>query len=85
MPVVMAKKTYKISEIKLPEYQAQKVYNGLLSIFKIKFYKVTAEVSDTNYTYWMYTDQKVNKAMLNNMENFIKGIVYVYKSSSQII
>lgn len=73
---IMAKKTYKISEIKLSYSQKEKVFNGLFSVFGIKSYFVVAEINDTNYKYWMYTEKKINKVMLNNMEQFIKGVCY---------
>lgn len=65
----------------VPDYQAlQKCRVLVFNRFAINVYGITGHQKDTEFTYLIYTDQRINKSEVLVIQNYIMGIVDTLKS-----
>lgn len=67
--------------LEVPSWQAlQKSRQLVFNRFGINIYGVTSKASDTDFSYNLYTEQRINKALLSDVQSYIFGIVDTLRS-----
>lgn len=62
--------------LEVPSWQAlQKSRQLVFNRFGINIYGVTSKASDTDFSYNLYTEERINKTLLITIQNYIFGIV----------
>ena len=69
-------KNVQLSTQELTWTQAQKAREGLINLYGIKAFLLSASASDTVFTYHLYTEAKINRAKQEAASHFINGIKY---------
>lgn len=67
--------------LEVPSWQAlQKSRQLVFNRFGIHIYGVTSKASDTDFSYNLYTEQRINKALLSDVQSYVFGIVDTLRS-----
>lgn len=67
--------------LEVPSWQAlQKSRQLVFNRFGINIYGVTSKASDTDFSYNLYTEQRINKALLSDVQSYVFGIIDTLKS-----
>lgn len=67
--------------LEVPGWQAlQKSRQLVFNRFGINIYGVTSKASDTDFSYNLYTEQRINKALLSDIQSYIFGVVDTLRS-----
>lgn len=67
--------------LEVPSWQAlQKSRQLVFNRFGINVYGVTSKASDTDFSYNLYTEQRINKALLSDVQSYVFGIIDTLRS-----
>ncbi len=58
----------------------EKIPDAIANTYHVKTFKLVQSSNDTNYTYNIYAENRLNKSLVRDIQQFILGMVYLYKS-----
>lgn len=73
--------TRKIQITEVPNWEAlQKTRTLVFNRYQVRVYGITGKAHDTEFSYFIYTEQKLTKTQISILQNYIDGIVDTLRS-----
>lgn len=59
---------------------AEKIPDAIANTYHVKTFMLVQSANDTNYTYNVYAENRLNKSLSRDIKQFISGMIYLFKS-----